>query len=146
MTNTKILKFGKAAWNKPVICKLAIDYGLEFSILKARVLPRQEGFVILEFHGTKKDVQKGLKFLRSAGVTIEDIEQEITRDESVCTHCGSCTGFCPSGALRIEDRSTMRVEFHPEDCIGCELCIRGCPPRAMNLSTEMAAFESEFAI
>ncbi|MCM8802775.1 MAG: 4Fe-4S binding protein [Candidatus Omnitrophica bacterium] len=29
------------------------------------------------------------------------------------------------------DRDTYQVKFQPEKCIACELCIKGCPTKAM---------------
>jgi NAD-dependent dihydropyrimidine dehydrogenase PreA subunit len=37
------------------------------------------------------------------------------------------------GALYVKDKKTMRVEFDPEKCIACELCVQPCPPRAIEV-------------
>lgn len=137
ITQTKVLKFGKHAWKEPVVCHLSKDYDLTFSILKARVLPRQEGIMILEISGEDEDYQKGLDYLDRAGVVVTSIEKEILYDETNCTDCGACTGFCPSNALHIADRVTMEVAFNYEQCIGCELCLVACPSRALRLADGM---------
>jgi L-aspartate semialdehyde sulfurtransferase ferredoxin len=139
ITKVKVLKFGKEAWKKPVVCDLARHFDVTFSILKARVLPRQEGLLILEIKGENGEFLRALEFLNSVeGVTVVDIEKEIRHDETLCTQCGACSGFCPSGALYIKDRVTMEIGFNSEDCIGCELCLHACPSRALSLNEDIA--------
>ncbi|MBU0759532.1 MAG: 4Fe-4S binding protein, partial [Candidatus Omnitrophica bacterium] len=43
-----------------------------------------------------------------------------------------CVPICPTDALVI-DPDTRKVIFYNEKCIACELCIKACPPRAMEL-------------
>jgi L-aspartate semialdehyde sulfurtransferase ferredoxin len=40
--------------------------------------------------------------------------------------------ICPTQALVI-DPATRKVLFYNDKCIACELCIKACPPRAMEL-------------
>jgi ferredoxin len=63
---------------------------------------------------------------------IEPIEQDISRDEERCVHCGMCTSVCAPDALEI-DRETMKVKFDYEKCVGCEFCVRVCPVKAMHV-------------
>ncbi len=139
----KLLRFDRESWDKPVIYRLTKDYELVFSILKAKVLPRQESMLILELSGEEEDFRAGITYLKKAGIVVESIEQEIARDDGACTHCGACVAFCPSGALRIDDRSSMEVAFHPEDCIACETCMKGCPCRAMRFTRALQDFTAE---
>ena len=111
-------------------CYLAKDYDLTFNILNARVLPRKEGVLVLELSGTKKNFNEGLKYLKRQGVDVQNASQEITRNEDKCTHCGSCTAVCPTGALHVE-RPEMSVAFDLQKCSVCELCVTACPPHAM---------------
>ena len=135
ITKTKVLKFGKEAWKKPIVCELARNFEITFSILKAKVLPRQEGLMILEISGKNGEYLRAEQYLRSIpGVSVEALEQDIVYDEKRCTHCGACIGFCPSGALHIVDRATMEVGFDPDACIGCEICLDACPVRALRLA------------
>ncbi len=135
ITKTKVLKFDKQAWRKPIVCELARNFDISFSILKAKVLPRQEGLMILEISGFNGEFLRAQEYLRSIpGVTVEALEQDIVYDAETCTHCGACTGFCPSGALHIADRTTMEVSFDPDACIGCEICLAACPARALSLA------------
>lgn len=129
---TKVLRFNKNTWNQPIVCKLASDYGLTFNILKAFILPRQEGRMVLEIVGDKESCRKGLQYLRQCGVQVEPIERGIQRQEELCVHCGACTGLCPTRALFIQ-RPSMLVQFDPALCIACGWCTRGCPTRALRL-------------
>jgi len=128
----KVLRFSKATWNQPIVCKLASEYGLTFNILKAFILPRQEGRMVLELIGDEESCQRGIQYLKRCGVRVEPIERGITRDAKLCVHCGVCTGLCPTHALTI-NRPSMEVTFDPTLCIACGWCIKGCPTKAMQL-------------
>jgi len=108
------------------------DFDLEFNILKAYVTPREEGLMVLELKGENESLEKGLRYAKSLGVTVQPLSKDIKRNESKCTHCGACVPICPTGAL-VTDPLTRKVIFHDTKCIACELCIKTCPPRAMEL-------------
>jgi ferredoxin len=125
-----LLKFPKTEVQKPLVCTLAKEFDLSFNILRATVLPRKEGIMVLELSGAKKNFKEGLKYLRSQGVLVVNASQEVKRDDTKCTHCGACTAVCPTGALAVK-RPEMMVEFNQTRCSVCELCVTACPPRAM---------------
>jgi len=135
ISRTKVLRFSKSTWKQPIVCKLATDYGLTFNIVKAFILPRQEGRMILELIGEEDNYRRGVQYLKQCGVSVEPIERDITRDDKRCIQCGACTGLCPTQALRIV-RPSMIVEFDPTLCIGCGWCIKACPTRAMQLKVD----------
>ncbi|MBW1973046.1 MAG: 4Fe-4S binding protein [Deltaproteobacteria bacterium] len=89
--------------------------------------------MVLELTGPKEEFDKGIKYLNECGVKVEPIARSVRRIEEICIHCGACTAVCPTGALYI-DRKTMEVIFDTEKCGGCELCVKACPPRAMEVS------------
>jgi ferredoxin len=125
-----ILRFPKTEVKKPLVCYLARDYDLVFNILNAGILPRKEGYMVLELTGTRKNFKDGVKYLKSQGVSVQNASQEISRDEEICTHCGSCTAVCPTGALAVQ-QPEMEVIFDQQKCSVCELCVPACPTRAM---------------
>jgi Na+-translocating ferredoxin:NAD+ oxidoreductase RNF subunit RnfB len=49
-------------------------------------------------------------------------------DEDLCTDCGACLRACPTRAIRIIKKKTIRIV---EQCIGCGECIRVCPAGAV---------------
>jgi ferredoxin len=131
---SKILKlrFPVTEVQKPVVCYLAKDYDLVFNILNAGILPRKEGFMVIEISGSRKNFKEGVAYLERQGVDVQNASQEVKRNNDKCTHCGSCIAVCPTGALAIK-RPEMEVEFQQKKCIVCELCVTACPPRAIDV-------------
>lgn len=133
------LRFPKTHVQKPIVCNLALHYELVFNILNAGILPRKEGFMVLELSGKRKNFNDGVKYLKSQGVDVQNASQEVKRDDNICVQCGACTAVCPTGALSIQ-RPDMTVLFDQKKCIVCELCIPACPPRAMKARPINQAF------
>ena len=134
MVYSKILKlrFPVTEVQKPLVCNLAREFDLVFNILNAGILPRKEGFMVLEVSGSKKNFKSGVDYLKRQGVDVQNASQEIKRIEKKCTHCGACTAVCPTGALSIK-RPEMEVIFDQQKCSVCQLCVTACPPRAMEV-------------
>lgn len=56
-------------------------------------------------------------------------------NESVCTGCGLCEVFCPTGSVYVERASRVaRIDY--EYCKGCGLCSNVCPRRAISMVRE----------
>jgi ferredoxin len=127
-----VLRFPQRLVDKPIVSKLVKDFGLNFNILKASVSPGQEGLLIMELTGEKRNYDKGVKYLTESGVDIQLLSQDVVRNEARCTHCGACITLCPTGAFTLDSRTRM-VHFDHTKCVVCELCIKACPPRAMEL-------------
>ena len=127
-----VLRFPRRMVDRPIIYRLVKDYDLEFNILKASITPEQEGLMVLELKGNQTEYDKGIEFLIKAGVKIQSLSQDVTRNEERCTHCGACITVCPPGAFRLDPKTRM-VIFDNEKCIACGLCIPACPPRAMEV-------------
>ena len=128
-----ILRFSAKVSQNPVVCYLAKDFDLTFNILNAGILPRKEGYMVMELSGaTKKNFKAGVHFLKKQGVDVQNASQEVKRIQSKCTHCGACTAVCPTGALAVQ-RPEMLVVFDQQKCSVCELCVAACPPRAMEI-------------
>lgn len=127
-----VLHFPSRLVDQPIVYRLIKDYDLRFNILKASVIPDEEGLMVLELIGEQDNYDKGIKYLTETGVKIQSLSQNVTRNEERCTHCGACITICPTGAFELEP-DTRRVTFYNDRCIVCELCIKACPPRAMEL-------------
>jgi L-aspartate semialdehyde sulfurtransferase ferredoxin len=134
-----ILHFPTREVEKPVVCNLTKLYDLTFNILKATILPRKEGIMVLELFGSKKNFKAGVQYLKDQGVLVKNASQEVTRDEDSCIHCGACTAVCPTGALSVK-RPEMQVVFDKKKCSVCELCIHACFTRAMKIQPKSEAF------
>jgi L-aspartate semialdehyde sulfurtransferase ferredoxin len=127
------LRFPKKIVDEPIIMNLVKDFNLSFSILKATIYPRKEGFMVLELSGNRNDFQKGLRYLKNLGIKVESTGQDIKRDEEKCFHCGACTAVCPTGALHIK-RPEMEVLFDKDKCSVCELCVPTCMAHAVSIN------------
>jgi len=132
VTKRIVLRFPKRLVERPIISRLVKDYDLEFNILRASITPEQEGVMVLELKGNQGEYDKGIEFLLKAGVTIQSLSQDVTRNEERCTHCGACVTVCPPGAFRVDPKTRM-VIFDNKKCIACGLCIPACPPHAMEV-------------
>jgi len=127
-----VLRFPPRLVDQPIIYRLVRDHNLVLNIMKASVTPKEEGLLILELSGARKDYDKGIQYLAEVGVKIQSLGQDIVRNESRCTHCGACIAICPTSALAL-DPVTRRVNFDEDRCTACELCVLSCPPRAMEV-------------
>lgn len=124
------LRFPKSVVDKPIVCFLVSKFDLTFNIHQAKVYPRQEGVMIMELSGHRKNFSRGVRYLKETGVKVEDVGQDVRRNDEVCYQCGLCTAVCPTGALAIK-RPEMEVIFDQDKCTACEICVSACPPRAM---------------
>ncbi len=122
-----------------MVCNLAKNFDLTFAILHAEIFPRKEGLLVLELSGNKECFEKGVNYLKSKGVRVKTADQEITRDEEACIHCGACAAICPTHALYIK-RPEMYVDFDQDKCSVCEICVMTCPVKAMNVIPKNEAF------
>ncbi|NPV79443.1 MAG: 4Fe-4S binding protein [Firmicutes bacterium] len=61
--------------------------------------------------------------------------KQISLDIRKCVQCGACTGICSYGALTLK-RPEMTLQFRPEHCVGCELCIKICPIHAIESGSQ----------
>ncbi|SPD74087.1 4Fe-4S binding domain protein [uncultured Desulfobacterium sp.] len=127
------LRFPEEIVDEPITVNLVRNFDLSFSILKATIYPRKEGFMVLELSGEKSAFQKGVRYLKDLGVKVESIGQDIRRDDEKCFQCGACTAVCPTGALHIK-RPEMEVLFDKDRCVACELCVSACMARAMSVT------------
>jgi ferredoxin len=125
-----VLHFPSKVVDQPIISNLIKHYDLTFNIIKASIIPDQEGYVILDLSGDAAKYDAGIRYLTANGVKAEPLSQNVLRNEERCTHCGACVTFCPVGAFQL-DPATRRINFNNDLCIACGLCIPACPPRAM---------------
>jgi L-aspartate semialdehyde sulfurtransferase ferredoxin len=127
-----VLHFPKTEVQKPVVCDLVRRFDLVFNILNATILPREEGVMVLELSGARKNFKEGVEYLKNQGVLVKHASREVKRNNRKCIHCGACTAVCPTGALSVQ-RPEMTVEFDLQKCSVCELCVPACPARAMEV-------------
>ena len=70
-----------------------------------------------------------------AGTVPASMAPRLRVDEAHCCNQRVCASLCPTGALRaVNDGNGSGLDFEPADCIACELCVRVCPERALELA------------
>jgi len=121
-----MLFFPKYNSEKPIIYHLVKDYGLVVSVFRAKITPEEKGYLVLDVSGTEADIQRGMDFVKSFDVTINDTGKGVNRDNERCTHCGHCVAHCPTNALYIANEATREVGYNEAECIECLACIRVC--------------------
>ena len=128
-----VLHFPRQLVDKPIVYRLVKDFNLEFNILKAEVNPKEEGVLVLEIKGSDAEYARGLEYLKSSGVKIQSLSEDVTMDRKKCVDCTVCIPLCPTSALE-QDPDTLEVRFIKEKCIACGICIKACPYGAMRIS------------
>ena len=128
-TATKKLMLFFPRWEseKQIIYHLVKDHNLVVNVYRAKITPEEEGYLALDVTGRPDDIERGLEFVKTFDVTINDTEKGVTRSDERCTHCGHCVVHCPTGALYIGNEATREVLYDEERCIECLACIRVCP-------------------
>ncbi|OHB75104.1 MAG: methionine ABC transporter [Planctomycetes bacterium RBG_16_55_9] len=127
VTKKLMLFFPRCECEKPIIYHLVKDHNLVVNVYRAKVTPEEEGYLVLDVTGTEEDIDQGMAFVKTFNVTINTTGKGVIRDENLCTHCGYCVPYCPSGALHIADEATREVGYDEAECIECLACIRVCP-------------------
>ena len=133
ITNKKvILRFSPQMVDQAIVYLLVKDFNLIPNIIKAQVSPAKEGFLLLDISGSDEDYERALDYLRGQGISVQMMAEHVVQDEERCTHCGLCTGICPTYALYLE-RPAMKVRFEGKKCVMCNMCVKICPTRSMRL-------------
>jgi L-aspartate semialdehyde sulfurtransferase ferredoxin len=126
-----VLHFPNRMVDRPIVSALVREFNLDFNILKATISPEIEGLMVIELTGERDNYDKGIQYLKEAGVHIQALSRDITRNEQRCTSCGACVTVCPVGCFTVE--KNRQISFKGEKCVACGVCIKACPPRAMEV-------------
>ncbi len=127
-----MLTFPPNLIDQPIAYNLIKDYDLMVNVLRGNITPREQGRLVVEMSGSKKNLDAGMNYLSGLGVEVQSLAQDIKWHEDKCTHCTACISTCPSQALDV-DREEMTVSFTKDKCIACELCVKVCPYRAVEI-------------
>ncbi len=127
ITRKLMLFFPTCECEKPIIYHLVKDYDLVVNVFRAKVTPKEEGYLVLDVTGAEADIDRAMDYLRTFNIRINDTGKGVTWDADRCCHCGHCVPFCPTGALSIPDPATREVTFDEDACIECLACLRVCP-------------------
>lgn len=132
ITKKMLLYFPQCATESPIVYHLVKDYDLKINIFRAKVTPDEEGFLLLDVSGTEENIQKGIDYLKSLKIQINETVKGVSWEKDRCVQCGSCVPHCPTTALTIPDRSSMEILFNSNECIECLSCIKVCPFGALS--------------
>lgn len=124
--------FPPETYTKPITYLLVKDYDLKINILRAEITPGEEGHLLMELEGKEENLRKALQYLESEHIQLIAANKHVSIEKNACVHCGACTAVCFSGAI-IMNRNTWQMEFSPDKCILCGLCIDACPVRAVHI-------------
>ncbi len=127
VTKKLLLLFPECETEKPIVYQLVKDYDLIINIFRAKVTPEEEGYLVLDITGTEENIKRGMEYVRTFNVTINETQKGVQWDPDICTHCGICIPHCPTKALSIKDKTTMEVQFSGDLCIECLSCLSACP-------------------
>jgi ferredoxin len=129
MSTTKrlLLYFPKSETEKPIVYHLVKDYDLVINIFRAKVTPDEYGYLVLDVTGTDEDIERGMDFVRTLNVRIDEANKGVQWDRGACTDCGACLAHCPTKALHLANEKTRKIAFAGELCIECLSCIDNCP-------------------
>lgn len=127
-----ILSYPPDVVQEPVTYLLVKDFDLKINILKARILPREGGRLVMELSGLKKNLESALAYLASLGIEVKPLVREVRQDKDKCVSCTACVPLCPTGALHVEGDGYEVVLDH-DKCVVCETCVTVCPYRAIDI-------------
>jgi L-aspartate semialdehyde sulfurtransferase ferredoxin len=127
-----ILSYPPDVVQEPVTYQLVKDYDLKINILKARILPREGGRLVMELSGKKDSLESGMSYLASLGIEVKTLIREVKQDKDKCLSCSACVALCPTGALHVEEDGFEVVLDH-DKCVICEVCVTACPYRAIDI-------------
>ncbi len=123
------LIFDQSISQEAIVCKAAKKFDVEFSITKASISARCEGYMVLELRGSKEACEEVMEFWRDNGVVVSLLAQRIWHDEDSCLDCGACTSLCPTKALAMD--SNHHLVFDKSLCVVCLNCTNICPVHAL---------------
>ncbi len=127
-----VLTFPPEQVAQPITYHLVKDYDLITNILRAEIREEETGHMVLELDGPQEKIKKGLDYLRSQNVDVQEAARDIKLDEKGCIDCGACTAVCPTDALTMNIEN-WKLRFDKDECILCELCVNACPVRVIGV-------------
>ena len=133
MKQRLVLNFPAETVDEPITYNLIKEHNVIVNILNADVSHGREGKLLIEMSGSKPNLDEALVYLESRNIEVNPVIKTIQFNKDFCIHCGACSSVCYPGALTI-DSDTRKLEFAPENCIACELCIKACPLQLFELN------------
>lgn len=127
-----VLTFPPDATGEPITYNLIRKFDIMVNIVKADVSPGKIGHLVMEMTAPAKILKEGMEYMKQKNVECVPIDRTITYRKDLCIHCGACTAVCFSGALTMTQK-TSELDFEPEKCVVCELCLNACPLKLFSI-------------
>jgi len=128
-----VLRFPAESVDEPITYILIKEHDVMINILNADISHGKEGNLLIELSGEKESVVGAMEYLKSKQVEISPVVKTILFKQAECIHCGACASVCFSGALDM-NQDSRELDFLPEKCVACELCIKACPLQLFELN------------
>ena len=128
-----VLRFPADTVNEPITYTLIKEYDVLINILNADITHGKEGNLLIEMAGQEENVNEAVVYLESKQVELSPVIKTILFKEEACIHCGACSSVCFPGALNM-DPDSRKLQFSPDQCVACELCIKACPLQLFELN------------
>ncbi len=129
ITKKVLLQFPQDFSGDPFLYNLIKKYDLVVNIFRAKIDPDDKGYAVMDLIGTEENMNSALQYIIDTGIIISEKMTGLNWDGNRCVSCGACLPHCPTNALHIADRKTMKVDFDDDTCIECLNCIDHCPFR-----------------
>ncbi len=126
-TERVVLSFSPDYIRKPVTYLLASNYKLRLNILRAKIMPGEEGRLLLEISGDEESLREGLEYLKSLNVRVQRVSDFYAVDETKCMESRKCFQICPAEAIQLKAHGGLPIAIIEENCILCEKCQPACP-------------------
>ena len=130
-----LLTFTPENVSEPVTYRLVKEFDIMINILRAEV-DEKGGRLMIAMEGSGLQIDRAVKFLESSGVSVQELNEYVKKDDNRCTNCGMCVSICPVSAYQV-DKDTYKVVFLNEKCIACGMCVDACPPGAIRLRAQV---------
>lgn len=125
-TDRVVLSFSPDYIRKPVTYLLASNYRLRLNILRAKIMPGEEGRLLLEISGDEASIKEGLDYLVSLNVKVQPVSDFYSVNAKKCVEHRKCFQICPAEAIQLKSKDKP-VAIIEENCILCEKCKVACP-------------------
>ncbi len=126
-TERVVLSFSPDSIRKPVTYLLVSNYQLRLNILRAKIMPGEEGRLLLEISGDEASIKNGLDYLKSLNVKVDEVKDFYTVAAEKCKEHRKCFQVCPAEAIALKPARGALVAIIEDNCILCEKCKTVCP-------------------